>query len=437
MAKAQAKPALGREFRWLWAAYTVSILGTWLAFDAFALIAVLALDTGPAGVSALAAIGPAVAAVVAVPLGPWMEFRYKRPVMIGMDVVRCVALLTIPLAYALDVLSFAQLLVVSVVVGAADIAFTAASGATLKALVPSDQLLAANGRFESTMWTATLVGPPLGGAAVGMFGPVLTVAANAVSFLLSALGIRAIGGSEAAPARKQDHPPARLGDGFRFLLGHRELRPLFLNTVLVNALIMTSAPLLAVLMLGPLGFAPWQYGLAFAVPCLGGLLGSRLARRLVPRYGEQRVLLVAGVLRVCWPVGLAFVHSGTSGLVLVMVVEFGLITCAAVYSPVLATRRLAALPTDHVSRVLAAWSVASKGTTAVLTAAWGLLAAVIGPREALGVSGVLLLATPLLLGWGRLRRAFSSAPPLPETGGSAPGPPASELRSDLLKRRRG
>ncbi|SDJ70454.1 MFS transporter [Streptomyces indicus] len=389
--------ALGPAFRRLWGAYAVSIFGTWLAFDAFALIAVLVLHTGPAGVSALAAVGPAVAAVVAVPLGPWMEFRRKRPVMIGMDAVRCASLLTVPLAYVLDVLTLAQLLVVSVVVGAADIAFTAASGATLKALVPRDQLLAANGRFESTMWTATLVGPPVGGAVVGIFGPVLTVAVNAVSFLLSALGIRAIGGDEEPPAHAAAKGRARLGDGFRFLWAHPALRPLFLNTVLVNALIMTGAPLLAVLMLGPLGFAPWQYGLAFAVPCLGGLLGSRLARRLVPRYGEDKVLRTAGVLRACWPLGLAFVHSGASGLALVMAVEFALITCAAVYSPVLATRRLTALPADHVTRVLSAWSVAAKGTTAVLVAVWGLLAALVGPRAALAVAGVLLLATPLLL----------------------------------------
>ncbi|MYS18492.1 MFS transporter, partial [Streptomyces sp. SID4982] len=83
---------------------------------------------------------------------------------------------------------------------------------------------------------------------------------------------------------------------------------LFLNTVLVNGLIMAQAPPLAVLMLGPLGFAPWQYGLAFAVPCLGGLLGSRLARPLAARHGRRRVLLASGVLRACWPIGLALVR---------------------------------------------------------------------------------------------------------------------------------
>ena len=63
---------------------------------------------------------------MAVPLGPWVEFRRKRPVMIAMDLIRFAALLTVPAAYALGWLGFAQLLIVSVVVGAADIAFKAA-----------------------------------------------------------------------------------------------------------------------------------------------------------------------------------------------------------------------------------------------------------------------------------------------------------------------
>ena len=82
---------LGRRFGWLWAAYAVSTFGTWFALDAFALIAILVLDAGPAAVSALAAAGRAVGAVVAVPLGPWVEFRRKRRVMVAMDLVRFAA----------------------------------------------------------------------------------------------------------------------------------------------------------------------------------------------------------------------------------------------------------------------------------------------------------------------------------------------------------
>ncbi|MGW1629466.1 MFS transporter [Streptomyces anthocyanicus] len=407
--------SLGRGFGWLWGAYTVSTFGTRLAFDAFPLIAVMVLDAGPARVAALSAAGLAVGAVVAVPLGPWVEFRRKRPVMIATDLLRCAVLLSVPLAYALGRLGFAQLLVVSVVVAAADITFRAAAGSCLKALVRGPDLLRANGRFEATTWTAAMLGPPVGGAAIGLFGPVVTVAADAVSYLLSALGIRAIGGGEPHPRRAASRLRAGdLLDGWRYVLASPALRPLFLNTVLVNGLIMATAPLLAVLMLGDLGFAPWQYALAFAVPCLGGLVGSRMAGPLVARFGEHRVLVTSGVLRVCWPVGLAFVGPGTGGLVLVMAVEFGLIASVGVYNPVYATRRLELTPADRVARTLSAWTVSGKLTTAALTALWGLLAGLTGTRTAVALAGVLLLATPLLL------------PRQPHTSAPSPSRPAAD-----------
>ncbi|MFE2150365.1 MFS transporter [Streptomyces lavendulae] len=391
---------LGRRFGWLWGAYGTSALGTWLAFGAFPLIAVRELHAGPAEVAALSCVGAAVGAAAAVPLGPWVEFRRKRPVLIATDLVRCAALLTVPAAFALGVLTFLQLLLVSAVVAAADIGFRAASGAYLKTLLRGEELLVANARFESTAWTATIVGPPLGGAAIGLLGPVATVTADAVSYLLSALGIRAMGGHEPPPERREKSGRMRAGDlldGWRYILSDRALRPLFFNTVLFNGLVMASQPLLTVLMLGPLGFAPWQYGLAFAAPSIGGLLGSRLARPLVARFGQHRVLSVSGALRALWPVGLALVGSGTGGLLLVIGVELGLIFCCGVFNPVQATYRLRRTASDRVARTLSAWAVTTKASTALLTAVWGVLGTLLGPRTAIGLAGAVLLATPLLL----------------------------------------
>jgi MFS family permease len=191
--------------------------------------------------------------------------------------------------------------------------------------------------------------------------------------------------------------PGDLLDGWRHILGHAALRPLFFNTVLVNGLIMATAPLLAVLMLGQLGFEPWQYGLAFAAPCAGGLVGSRLAVRLVARFGRHPVLRVAGTLRACWSVGLAFLGPGASGLVLVILVELGLITCMGVFNPVFATYRLEQTASDRVARVLSAWSVTSNATIAAMTALWGLLAQLTSARAAIAIAGLLILTTPLLL----------------------------------------
>ena len=387
------------EFRWLWGAFAISTLGTWLAFDAFPIVAILALHARPVEVSLLAAAGVAASAVVAIPLGPWVEGRRKRRVMVSMDCLRFVALASIPAAYALGWLRFGQLLLVAVVVGAADIGFRAASGACLKSLVPRDHLLAANSRFESTTWTATMVGPPLGGVLIGLFGPVTTVVADAISYLLSALGITAIAGNEPQPAPLRSGRGRRgeLLEGWRYILRHAPLRALLANTAVVNGLILATAPLVAVLMLGRLHIAPWQYGLAFAAPCVGGLAGARLARRLSARYGQHAVLRRAGALRACWSLGLAFVPGGWAGVAAVALIQLGLVTCCGVFNPVAATYRLDHTPTDRLARTIAAWTITTRLAVAVLTATWGALAAVAGLRAAIAVAGLLMLATPLLL----------------------------------------
>ncbi len=395
-----ARRSLGRQFGWLWAAYAVSAFGTGLGFGAFPLIAILVLHSGPTAVSALAAAGLAVGAAVAVPLGPWVEFRRKRPVMMAMDLTRFAALMSVPAAFALGWLSFAQLLVVSVIVAAANIAFKAASGAYLKALVRPEDLIVANGRFESTTWTATALGPPLGGVAIGLFGPVTTVVADAVSYLLSAAGIRAIGGSEPHPART-DAPRLRAGDlleGWRYILTHPALRPLFFNTILVNGLIMATAPLIAVLMLGRSRVRTMAVR-----PCLRSALyrrpdrltaGAAVRRAVRTAQGHADRRRVARVLAARLGLHSAPVPSGSSSSSpssLALSPAWACSTrCSSAY-------RLEQTGMDRVARTLSAWSITSNATIAALTALWGLLASLTSPRMAVAIAGVLLLATPLLL----------------------------------------
>ncbi|WP_433305625.1 MFS transporter [Actinoplanes sp. CA-030573] len=405
-----SRRSLGRPFGWLWASYTVSAYGSGLGFGALPLLAVLVVHAEPAQVSALAAIGPAVGALIALPLGPWVEFRRKRSVMVGTDLARFAAMMTIPLAYTLDCLSFTQLLVVSAVVATAKIAFNAASGAYLRTLVHPADLLVANARFESANWSSIAVGPPLGGAAIGLFGPVTTVLADAVSYLLSALGIavirhreertpRATGriGEERTPRAAGRIRPGDVLDGWRHIFGHPNLRRLYLNNLLVSGLIMATEPLLAVLMLGTLGYPPWQYGLAFAAPCLGGLIGSRLARHVVARHGRDRVLRVAGTLRAIWLIGLVFLRPGGPGLLTVIAVELAIVIGMSLYTPVLATYRLEQTPRELAARMLTAWSIGGSASIAGLSALFGVLAGFVGPRAAIGVAGLLILASPALL----------------------------------------
>jgi MFS family permease len=390
---------LGSDFGWLWSAYAVSTYGTWIAFGAFPLIAVQVLHSPPFAVSLLGAAGLAVAAIVAVPFGPWVEHRAKRPVMIAMDLIRFLAMVSVPIAYLLGLLSYGQLLVVSVIAGTANIAFTAASGAYLKFLVSKDQLLIANSRFEGTSWVATAASPPLGGALIGLLGPVFTVAADALSYLLSALGIfRIRGGDVAAPRDPAIRMRATdLLRGWRFILHDRVLQRLFFNSVAVSGLIMATSPLLAVLLLGQYHFSAWQYGLAFGVPAVGGFAGARLSARLVARCGRYRTMVASGWLRSIFPLGLAFTQPGIPGLLIVIIVEGLLITCMGIFNPINATERLQRTPADHAAQVLTAWNVSSKLAQAVLMVVWGVLATITSPLTAITISGILLLATPLLL----------------------------------------
>ena len=172
------------------------------------------------------------------------------------------------------------------------------------------------------------------------------------------------------------------------------------NNALVAALIMATAPLMAHLMLGELGFSRLRLraGVRAAVP-------GRVRRRTAgpTRLDPDRVLRVAGVLRVLWIGPLAFVGPGLPGLVLVMAAQTATVTAMGVFNPVLATRRLRRPAPADVARVLLAWTVTTRLATATLVASWGVLAALVGTRAAVAMAGLALLATPLLLPTGGRR----------------------------------
>ncbi|WP_431961174.1 MFS transporter [Actinacidiphila sp. bgisy160] len=396
-----------RDFGRLWGAYAVSAAGSAVGSGALPLVAVLALDVTTFQVSLLAALSALAGAAIALPLGGHVEHRRKRPVMITADLVRCLVLLSVPVAAALGVLTFAQLCLVGVFQSAAAIVFGAASTAHLKGLVPPAERLRAASRLETTNWLSQSAGPPIGGLLVTAFGTTVSLAVDAFSFLLSALGVRRIRRPEPVPpARSRSHGRGReLMAGWTYVLGHRGLRPLFWNAMLFGGAIMMSSPLLTVLMLRELRFAPWQYGLALGLPCLGGVLGSRLTAPLTGRLGPHRVLLLFGVLRTPWLLLLAWAPSGSLGPVVLITANTFLLLAAGVFNPSFTTYRMAATDDAVMTRVVTAWSVGSRTAQPLSMLAGGAVAAVGGVRLAIVVAGVLCLASALLLPW----RALPSA----------------------------
>ena len=391
---------LGRDFSWLWGAYAVSAAGSGVGMGALPLVALLVLHSSALGVSLLAALSGigAAAAVTVLGLGPRIEYRRKRPVMIAADLIRFAALGSVPLAAAVRVLTFAQLCAVGMISTIGAIAFAAASGAHLKALVDPDKRLIANSRFETTNWVTSTAGPPAGGLLIGVFGATVTMAVDGTSFLLSALGVGRI-------RRPEPSPPVSYGkklelqSGWRYIFARRDLRALFLNSMLFGGAIMMTGPLMATLMLDHLGLTARDYGVALGVPCLGGVAGSRLAPPLTRRFGQRRVLLVAGALRGPWILMMPFAPHGLGGLAVICCSYTGLLFFAGIFNPAFSTYRMNVTEDDFMARVTSSWSISSKSVQPVFIAVGGLLCLVVSIQVTLAIAGMLCLASLTLLPW--------------------------------------
>lgn len=394
--------ALGADFRRLWVAYSISELGTGLALGALPLVATLALDVPVLQVSLLSALAGITGAALAVPLGPWIEFRRKRPVMIGADLARFAALASVPVAALLGGLTYTQLCLVAVVQAVGVIAFQSASSAHLKALVPAAERAEANRRLEMTFWTLHSAGPPLGGVLIAAVGATASLAADAVSFLLSALGVRRLRSPEPPPPERHPAPRWReLTAGWHYILTHRDLRALYWNSLVFGGCIMASAPLMAVFMLRDLGFASWEYGIALGVPCVGGILGALLIRRLSERAG----LLGFGVARTLWLGLLPLAPSGAAGLAVITASQFLLLVSAGAFNPTFATYRMRVTDDAYMARVVSAWSISQRVGQPIMITVGGLLAAATSARVALAILAGLLLTSAALLPWRSLRPA--------------------------------
>lgn len=229
-------PGLAPDFRRLWFARAASDAGTAIATGALPLIAIRVLEASTFQVSLLTAAADLVGAAFALPLGPALEARRKRPVMIAADLAHALAFLSIPLAHAFGLLTFWHLVGVAAVAALGGIVFGGASAAHLKNLVPRDQRTAAMSRLESTFWLVNSLGPMLGGAVMQLLGATVTLLLQAAGMIASALGIRRIRVPEPEPpAPPARHFLAEASAGFTVIAAQRTLRPLFLNSALSPA----------------------------------------------------------------------------------------------------------------------------------------------------------------------------------------------------------
>lgn len=311
------------DFRNLIAALGISHLGAKIAREALPLAAVLALGAGPLAMSGISVASTVPTLLMALHAGAFLDRVRRRPVMILADFIRCLILLSVPVAAMLGMLSIAQLCIVAFCVSAATLAFDIADQAYLPGLVGHDQVLKANAAKEAADASTEIVGPPLGGLLVQAIGAPLAILANAFSYLLSALFLLRIKTGERAEIRLQQPDIRReIRAGIAVLWRDPVLRPLlyarFIRTFFGGML----GPFYVLYLVRDLQVSPFMLGLIVAVGGAASLIGAALAPRLAAALPVGPGLILAFAVKT---LGLACVPLAGLALGLSPVLVIGLL----------------------------------------------------------------------------------------------------------------
>lgn len=317
-----------------------------------------------------------------------------RRVILGSDLSRAVLVSGLAALLLLGHGSIAALFVVAGAFGVFDALFYPATTAIVPVLVSPEQLSAANGVWQVVVQGSVMVGPPLGGAIVGLFGPGLAFATDGASFLVAfgaLLAIRA--GLLSSPAVGQALAPgtssfrSELASGIRAALADPFLRALLPLVAAINLAVGgpldVGFPLLARAQHWGVG----GYGLLFGGLGAGLLLGGLAmgAGLRFPRPGVSVVGMAAAggllmaPLGVTRSLGLAVVISGVIG---------GL---AAVANVSIITLIQAKAPPHLLGRLSSVLMFSSVSLTPASYAISG------GVARAIGVGGLFLAGAALLV----------------------------------------
>ena len=392
-----------RDFRRFWAGHTVSAVGTQVTAVALPLTAAITLDTGAAGVSAIATATYLPSAVLPLLAGHWLEGRRKRGVMVIADVLRALALAAVPIAWALDSLSLSLLVVVALVVGAASVVFDIASFAYLPDFVAEEELPAANRALQGSSTAAQVGGPGLSGLLVQLFGPAVALAVDAGSYVASALGVAAARRPEARPAVEGGPVAAVAGkaglwEGVRQIKVSPFLRSLTAHAALYNASAQILVVNLVIMAVKDRGLSAGGYGLALSAGGIGAFVGAMLGLRLAKRLGYGRAFGASLVLSTGLPLLLALLPGrGVLYGALLGAVQFGAGIGLGSANVLSVTIRQLLIPRSTLARSNGAYRTFTYGVLPVGAALGGVLGATFGTTAAVAVGsiGIALSALPM------------------------------------------
>jgi MFS family permease len=393
-----------RDFVKLWTAETISVFGTQITLLALPLIAATTLNVTPFEFGLLNAIEFLPFILLSLPAGVWVDRMRRRPIMIVGDVVRAVALLSIPIAFALDALTIWQLYVVGFINGCATVFFDVAYQSYLPAIVERDQIIDGNSKLETSRSAAQIVGPGIAGFLVGAISAPFAILVDSVSFVVSALFLGVIRRSESKPERQVDEhgrgPSMRseIRAGLGYVLGHRYLRYIAASTGISNFFSQILFAVLLLFLVRQLGFTPQLIGVAFSIGAVGFLVGAIFAGRIGTGFGVGPAIvgsmLVSGLtapLIAIAPPDLAFPFIAVG----IFIGSLG----GAVYNINQVSLRQAITPGPMQGRMNATMRFIVWGTIPIGAIVGGFLGGTIGLQPTIWVSAVggFLAFLPVLL----------------------------------------
>jgi len=409
-----------RDFLLFWSGETVNELGSATAVFGVPPLAVLFLHATAFEVGMLTAAGWLPWLIIGLPVGARLDRLPARPVMVACDVAAAALYASVPIAYAAGVLHIGQLVVVQLLAGAADVAFTTAYQLYLQCLVAAHELTQANATIQASYSTATLGGRGISGVLTQVVGATAGVALNVISFLVSAaclLGIHAPERRDLTSTRTTSVRQDVL-EGVAFVSRDPYLRPMTVFGGVANLALAGFAALVVVFLVRSVGLAAGLAGVLTALPGVGGLLAAALAGPLATRMGSARAILVAGGLL---PFALLAPLASTGpGLAFYIVGIPVAATGVSLATIIMSAFRQTYSPAGMLGRVTVSMRFVILGANPLGALAGGALGAWLGARDALWIVLAVLAAS----GGCLITGALISARDLPAYPSIAPPTPA-------------
>ncbi|MGN6792074.1 MAG: MFS transporter [Streptosporangiaceae bacterium] len=355
MSRRDEVTGLGARFAKLWAASTISALGSGLATIATPLF-VASRTSSPLIISAAFGVAWLPWLLFALPGGVLVDRVDRRRLMIIVDWIRVAAMGVLAAAIMTGWASIALLYAVLFIVNTGEIIFRSASQAMIPSVVPTARLERANGWLVGGDTVAQqMVAGPLGGLLfAGAAG--LPFLANTGTYAASALLIAWIAGRyrperAAAVASTGTHVLRSIwsdaAEGFRFLIRQRLLRTMAVLIGLLNVTLTGALAVLVLLARDRLHLGSVGYGLLFTFIAVGGIVGSVIGDRLIAWVTATWTIRVGLLIEA----GLHLTLAASRSTPLICVALFAFGVHGALWMIVSSSLRQRLTPQDMLGRV--------------------------------------------------------------------------------------